>query len=48
MVTEVKERTCNCLLTNSLREIVPGDRAEMRVGNKPTASAKRHESLNPP
>jgi hypothetical protein len=37
MVTEVKERTSNCLLTQSLREIVPGDRAEMRVGNKPTA-----------
>ncbi|HEX8700911.1 MAG TPA: LysM peptidoglycan-binding domain-containing protein [Myxococcaceae bacterium] len=37
MVTEVKERTSNCLLTNSLREIAPGDRAEMRVGNSPTA-----------
>jgi hypothetical protein len=37
LVTEVKERTSNCLLTNSLREIAPGDRAEMRVGNKPTA-----------
>jgi hypothetical protein len=37
MVTEVKERTSNCLLTTSLREIAPGDRAEMRVGNKPTA-----------
>ena len=37
MVTEVKERTSNCLLTTSLREIGTGDRAEMRVGNKPTA-----------
>jgi len=37
LVTEVKERTSDCLLTNSLREIAPGDRAEMRVGNKPTA-----------
>jgi LysM domain len=38
LVTEVKERTSNCLLTNSLREIVPGDRVEMRVGGAPTAS----------
>jgi hypothetical protein len=38
MVTEVKERTSNCLLTNSLREIAPGERVEMRVGNAPTAS----------
>ncbi|MBN1209462.1 MAG: peptidoglycan-binding protein, partial [Myxococcaceae bacterium] len=38
LVTEVKERTSNCMLINSLREIVPGDRAEMRVGNSPTAS----------
>ncbi|MDY7224793.1 LysM peptidoglycan-binding domain-containing protein [Hyalangium rubrum] len=38
LVTEVKERTSNCLLTQSLREILPGDRIEMRVGNKPTAS----------
>ncbi len=38
MVTEVKERTCNCLLINSLREIFPGDRVEMRVGAAPTAS----------
>lgn len=37
MVTEVKERTSNCLITTSLREIGIGDRAEMRVGNKPTA-----------
>jgi hypothetical protein len=38
MVTEVKEHTSNCLLTNSLREIIPGDRVEMRVGTAPTAS----------
>jgi hypothetical protein len=38
LVTEIKERTSNCLLTNSLREIYPGDRVEMRVGNAPTAS----------
>jgi hypothetical protein len=38
LVTEVKERTSNCLLTNSLREIVPGDRVETRVGTAPTAS----------
>ncbi len=38
LVTEVKERTSNCLLINSLREIVPGDRVEMRVGSAPTAS----------
>jgi hypothetical protein len=37
LVTEVKERTANCLLTTSLREIVPGDRVELRVGNSPTA-----------
>jgi hypothetical protein len=38
LVTEVKERTSNCLLINSLREIFPGDRVEMRVGAAPTAS----------
>ena len=38
MVTELKERTSNCLLINSLREIIPGDRVEMRVGAAPTAS----------
>jgi hypothetical protein len=38
MITEIKERTSNCLLINSLREIVPGDRVEMRVGAAPTAS----------
>jgi hypothetical protein len=38
MVTEIKERTSNCLLINSLREIIPGDRVEMRVGAAPTAS----------
>jgi hypothetical protein len=37
LVTEVKERTSNCLLINSLREIIPGDRVELRVGNAPTA-----------
>jgi hypothetical protein len=38
LVSEVKERTSNCMIINSLREIVPGDRAEMRVGSAPTAS----------
>ncbi|WP_224245238.1 LysM peptidoglycan-binding domain-containing protein [Hyalangium gracile] len=38
LVSEVKERTSNCLLTTSLREINPGDRVEMRVGTAPTAS----------
>lgn len=38
LVTEVKERTANCLIITSLREIVPGDRAEMRVGGARTAS----------
>ena len=38
LVSEVKERTSNCLLINSLREIIPGDRVEMRVGSGPTAS----------
>jgi hypothetical protein len=37
MVTEVKERTSNCLMTRSMEELVPGDRAVMRVG-EPTAS----------
>lgn len=40
MVTEVKEQSSNCVLVQSLREIVPGDRAVMRVGNgaaQPTA-----------
>jgi len=38
LVTEVKERTSNCMLIQSLREIFPGDRVEMRVGGAPTAS----------
>ncbi|MBZ4415927.1 LysM peptidoglycan-binding domain-containing protein [Myxococcus sp. RHSTA-1-4] len=37
MVTEVKERTSNCLMLRSLEELVPGDRAVMRV-SQPTAS----------
>jgi hypothetical protein len=42
MVTEVKERTANCVLVQSIREIVPGDRALMRVGTpaaQPAAAA---------
>lgn len=31
MVVETKERASNCLLTRSLREVVPGDRVEMRI-----------------
>jgi hypothetical protein len=38
LVSEVKEQTSNCLITNSIREISPGDRAELRVGGAPTAS----------
>jgi hypothetical protein len=38
LVSEVKERTSNCLLINTLREVFPGDRVEMRVGGAPTAS----------
>ncbi|MCP3101291.1 LysM peptidoglycan-binding domain-containing protein [Myxococcus sp. K15C18031901] len=38
MVTEVKERTSNCLVIRSLQEIINGDRAVMQVGNAPTAS----------
>jgi hypothetical protein len=38
LVSEVKERTANCLLTQTLREVFPGDRIEMRVGGSPTAS----------
>ncbi|XXF75555.1 LysM domain-containing protein [Myxococcaceae bacterium GXIMD 01537] len=37
MVTEVKERTSNCLIVQSIREIVPGDRAVMRVGSPASA-----------
>jgi len=37
MVTEVKERTSNCLMLRSLEELLPGDRAVMRV-SEPTAS----------
>ncbi len=33
MVTEVKERTSNCLMMRSLEELVPGDRAVMRVSS---------------
>ncbi|KFE62126.1 LysM peptidoglycan-binding domain-containing protein [Hyalangium minutum] len=38
LVSEVKERTANCILIQTLREVFPGDRVEMRVGNGPTAS----------
>lgn len=38
LVAEVKERTSNCLLITTLREVFPGDRVEMRVGNGPTAT----------
>jgi hypothetical protein len=37
MVTEVKERTSNCVLTLSIQEIAPGDRAVMRVTAQPSA-----------
>ncbi|MCP3142504.1 LysM peptidoglycan-binding domain-containing protein [Pyxidicoccus xibeiensis] len=38
MVTEVKERTSNCLMLRSLEELVPGDRALMRPEPAPSAS----------
>ncbi|MFP2930137.1 LysM peptidoglycan-binding domain-containing protein [Pyxidicoccus sp. 3LG] len=38
MVTEVKERTSNCLMTRSLEELIPGDRAVMRPESAPSAS----------
>ncbi len=37
MVTEVKDRTSNCVLVQSLQEIGPGDRAVMRVNQQPSA-----------
>ena len=39
MVTDVRERFSNCLITRSLRELVPGDRVEMRP-SEPSASAR--------
>lgn len=33
LVTEVKERTSNCVLTYSIQEVAPGDRAVMRPNN---------------
>jgi hypothetical protein len=36
LVTEVKERTSNCVLTRSIQEVVPGDRAVMRPSPSPT------------
>ncbi|QDE89907.1 peptidoglycan-binding protein [Myxococcus xanthus] len=38
IVTEVKERTSNCLMTRSLEELVPGDRAHMSASSSPSAS----------
>jgi LysM domain-containing protein len=37
LVTEVKERTANCVLIQSIEEVAPGDNAVMRVGQAPTA-----------
>ncbi|HEX8824662.1 MAG TPA: LysM peptidoglycan-binding domain-containing protein [Archangium sp.] len=37
LVTEVKERTSNCVLTQTVQEIAPGDRAVMRVSQQPSA-----------
>jgi len=37
MVTEVKERTSNCVLTMTVQEISPGDRAVMQVSSQPSA-----------
>ncbi|WP_257456441.1 LysM peptidoglycan-binding domain-containing protein [Archangium lipolyticum] len=37
LVTEVKDRTSNCVLTYSIQEVASGARAVMRVGQQPTA-----------
>lgn len=37
LVTEVKERTSNCILTRSIQEVSPGDKVIMRVNESPTA-----------
>lgn len=37
LVTEVKDRTSNCVLTQSVVEVVPGDRMVMKVSQGPTA-----------
>lgn len=37
LVTEVKERTSNCVLIQSIEEVAPGDPAVMRVTQAPTA-----------
>lgn len=37
LVTEVKERTSNCVLTQSIEEVEPGATAVMRVSPAPTA-----------
>jgi len=37
LVTEVKDRASNCVLTKSLQEVGPGDEAIMRLDSAPTA-----------
>lgn len=37
LVTEVKERTSNCVITHSIQEVAPGDPVVMRVNSAPTA-----------
>ncbi|QRK07662.1 LysM peptidoglycan-binding domain-containing protein [Archangium violaceum] len=37
LVTEVKERTSNCVITHSIQEVAPGDSVVMRVDSAPTA-----------
>jgi hypothetical protein len=37
MATEIKERTANCILTQSVLEVVPGDRVVMYVDQGPTS-----------
>lgn len=39
MTVEVKDRASTCLLMRSLREVVAGDRVEMRVGGAPAQAA---------
>lgn len=38
VTVEVKDRLSTCLLTRSIREVIPGDRVEMRVDGAKTAS----------
>ena len=43
VAVEVKEKASTCLLLHSLREIVAGDRVEMRAGQAPSAPVSLRE-----